>query len=85
MTFEALAADVGPRLEAALDAILSPDPAPGEIARPARLLAAMRHAMLGGGKVRSVRKGAREARAAPELRRPPRGAARSTTGCGAVT
>ncbi len=37
-------------VEAALETMLSADPLPGEIARPARLLAAMRHAALGGGK-----------------------------------
>jgi Polyprenyl synthetase len=41
-----LAADI----EALLDRLLGAAPAPGEIARPERLLAAMRHAMLGGGK-----------------------------------
>ncbi len=33
-----------------LDRLLGAAPAPGEIARPQRLLAAMRHAVLGGGK-----------------------------------
>ncbi|PZQ19244.1 MAG: geranylgeranyl pyrophosphate synthase [Ancylobacter novellus] len=50
LSFEAYAAEVGPRVEAALAALLAPEPASGEIARPERLLAAMRHAMLGGGK-----------------------------------
>ncbi len=36
--------------EAALDRLLSPTPLPGEVARPARLVAAMRYAALGGGK-----------------------------------
>jgi len=36
--------------EALLDDVLGAAPQPGEIARPARLVAAMRHAMLGGGK-----------------------------------
>ena len=36
--------------EAALDALLATAPLPGEIARPARLLEAMRYASLGGGK-----------------------------------
>ena len=36
--------------EAALTRLLSAEPAAGEIARPERLLAAMRHAALGGGK-----------------------------------
>ncbi|WP_073055702.1 polyprenyl synthetase family protein [Kaistia soli] len=37
-------------VEALLGDLLAEKPQPGEIARPARLLAAMRHAMLGGGK-----------------------------------
>lgn len=37
-------------VEAALEEALAPEPAAGEIARPERLLAAMRYAMLGGGK-----------------------------------
>ncbi len=36
--------------EAALDALLAPATLPGEIARPARLLDAMRYSSLGGGK-----------------------------------
>jgi farnesyl diphosphate synthase len=36
--------------ESALDALLAPAPLPGEIARPARLLEAMRYSSLGGGK-----------------------------------
>jgi farnesyl diphosphate synthase len=36
--------------ERLLDHLLSTEPLPGEIARPARLLDAMRYAMLGGGK-----------------------------------
>jgi farnesyl diphosphate synthase len=36
--------------EATLERVLSDQPKPGELARPARLLAAMRHAALGGGK-----------------------------------
>ena len=44
--FKAVAAEV----EAALGAALSAAPLPGEIARPERLLLAMRHATLGGGK-----------------------------------
>jgi farnesyl diphosphate synthase len=43
-------ASVAGRVEAMLDRILSPKAAPGEMARPPRLLAAMRHAVLGGGK-----------------------------------
>jgi farnesyl diphosphate synthase len=42
----AVAADI----EALLDRLLGAALGPGEIARPQRLLAAMRHAMLGGGK-----------------------------------
>jgi len=49
--------DLGQRLaqtaeaiERLLEALLSNEPAPGEIARPARLMAAMRHGALGGGK-----------------------------------
>lgn len=49
-SFEAHLAEVGPRVEAALEALLAPEPSAGEIFRPERLLAAMRHAMLGGGK-----------------------------------
>jgi farnesyl diphosphate synthase len=37
-------------LESLLDRLLGPAVLPGETARPPRLLAAMRHAMLGGGK-----------------------------------
>ncbi|MBG0798639.1 polyprenyl synthetase family protein [Methylocystis sp. L43] len=36
--------------ESALDALLAPAPLPGEIARPPRLLEAMRYSSLGGGK-----------------------------------
>ncbi|HZL41096.1 MAG TPA: farnesyl diphosphate synthase [Pseudolabrys sp.] len=42
----AVAADI----ETLLDRLLGATPGPGEIARPQRLLAAMRHAVLGGGK-----------------------------------
>jgi farnesyl diphosphate synthase len=38
------------QVEDALEALLSPQARPGETRRPARLLAAMRHAALGGGK-----------------------------------
>jgi farnesyl diphosphate synthase len=41
---------VAAEIEALLDRLLADGPGPGEIARPERLLAAMRHAMLGGGK-----------------------------------
>jgi farnesyl diphosphate synthase len=37
-------------IEALLEALLAAEPAPGELARPARLVAAMRHGALGGGK-----------------------------------
>lgn len=37
-------------IEALLERLLAPEPAAGEIARPPRLLAAMRHGALGGGK-----------------------------------
>jgi farnesyl diphosphate synthase len=43
-------AEVAEAVEATLDALLSDETRPGEIARPARLMAAMRHAVLGGGK-----------------------------------
>jgi farnesyl diphosphate synthase len=43
---KAVAADT----EALLDRLLEAKPAAGEVARPQRLLAAMRHAVLGGGK-----------------------------------
>lgn len=48
--FEELIAKVAPSVEAGLDALLAETPAPGELARPARLLEAMRWAVLGGGK-----------------------------------
>ncbi|MFC7054075.1 polyprenyl synthetase family protein [Hansschlegelia quercus] len=48
--FEALLSETAEAVEVALDSVLSPKPRPGEIARPERLVAAMRHAMLGGGK-----------------------------------
>ena len=41
---------VGAEVEAALDAILTPTARAGELARPARLMAAMRYSALGGGK-----------------------------------
>lgn len=41
---------VADKVEARLDALLSPHPLAGEIARPAHLLDAMRYACLGGGK-----------------------------------
>lgn len=48
--FEAALADFARRLEAGLAARLDATPRAGEIARPERLLAAMRHAVLAGGK-----------------------------------
>lgn len=48
--FAAALAASATRVEARLDAILSSRPEAGEIARPARLLAAMRHGVLNGGK-----------------------------------
>ncbi len=50
---EALAASLAQTaraIESLLDTLLSPRPAAGELARPERLLAAMRHGVLGGGK-----------------------------------
>lgn len=49
-TFAARLAAVAETSEATLGRLLAADPRPGEIARPERLLAAMRHAALGGGK-----------------------------------
>ena len=48
--FEYRLAEDARACEAMLDALLAPAPSPGEIERPARLLAAMRHGALGGGK-----------------------------------
>jgi farnesyl diphosphate synthase len=48
--FAARLAAVAADTEAMLAALLDETPAPGEIARPPRLIAAMRHAALGGGK-----------------------------------
>jgi len=42
--------EVGAEVEATLDALLTPTARPGELARPERLLAAMRYSALGGGK-----------------------------------
>ncbi len=47
---EARLATCARAIEETLDALLSPVPRPGEIARPAQLLDAMRYAALGGGK-----------------------------------
>src|SRR5829696_6306882 len=48
--FEARLAGVARTVEEALEAFLTDDVRPGELARPPRLVAAMRHAVLGGGK-----------------------------------
>ncbi|MCO6388198.1 polyprenyl synthetase family protein [Aliihoeflea sp. 40Bstr573] len=48
--FETLLAGAALRVEAMLDALLGAHPLPGELARPERLLAAMRHGVLNGGK-----------------------------------
>jgi farnesyl diphosphate synthase len=42
--------DVAAEVEAALEALLTSDLRPGELARPERLLSAMRYGVLGGGK-----------------------------------
>jgi farnesyl diphosphate synthase len=49
-SFKAALAAVASRTETLLDRLLSAEASAGEIARPARLMAAMRHAVLGGGK-----------------------------------
>jgi farnesyl diphosphate synthase len=49
-TFLARLAEVARATDAALDAALGGAPLAGEVVRPPRLLAAMRHAALGGGK-----------------------------------
>ena len=49
-TFTTRLSDAARIVEASLQALLSDKTAPGEIARPPRLMAAMRHAALGGGK-----------------------------------
>ena len=48
--FETALASTGIAVEALLDRLLADGPQAGETARPARLLAAMRHGALGGGK-----------------------------------
>jgi farnesyl diphosphate synthase len=48
--FAARLAAVAAEIETTLEELLTQTPQPGEIARPARLLAALRHAVLGGGK-----------------------------------
>jgi farnesyl diphosphate synthase len=49
-TFTTRLSDAARAVEAGLEALLSDKAAPGEIARPPRLMAAMRHAALGSGK-----------------------------------
>lgn len=49
-TFTSRLAEAAGVVEAGLEALLSDKAGPGEIARPPRLMAAMRHAVLGGGK-----------------------------------
>ena len=49
-SFETRLAEVAATVEAMLARLLADDPQHGETTRPARLLAAMRHAVLGGGK-----------------------------------
>ena len=49
-TFTTRLSDAAGIVEASLQALLSDKAAPGEIARPPRLMAAMRHATLSGGK-----------------------------------
>ena len=49
-TFTTRLSEAAGIVEASLQALLSDKAAPGEIARPPRLMAAMRHAALGGGK-----------------------------------
>jgi len=48
--FNTRLATVAAETEAQLDRLLRPEPVEGETTRPERLLAAMRHAVLGGGK-----------------------------------
>ena len=48
--FESYLASVGEALEAVLEELLASQPIAGEIARPERLIEAMRYAALGGGK-----------------------------------
>ena len=48
--FNARLTAVAAETEALLDRLLGAEPLAGETARPARLMAAMRHAALGGGK-----------------------------------
>ncbi|HEX8663867.1 MAG TPA: farnesyl diphosphate synthase [Beijerinckiaceae bacterium] len=48
--FETRLAETARAVEAVLEALLSDEARPGEVARPPRLIAAMRHAVLSGGK-----------------------------------
>jgi farnesyl diphosphate synthase len=48
--FASRLADVGAEVETALEVLLTPDVRRGELARPERLLSAMRYGVLGGGK-----------------------------------
>jgi farnesyl diphosphate synthase len=48
--FAARLAETGAVIERELDNVLSPEPRLGELARPPRLIEAMRYATLGGGK-----------------------------------
>jgi farnesyl diphosphate synthase len=48
--FERRRAEIAEATETALAGLLADQPQPGELARPPRLIAAMRHAALGGGK-----------------------------------
>ena len=48
--FASRLAEVAAEVETALEALLTPEARPGELARPERLLAAMRYGLLGGGK-----------------------------------
>jgi farnesyl diphosphate synthase len=48
--FASRLAEVGAEVEATLEELLVLEPRPGEFARPERLLRAMRHGVLGGGK-----------------------------------
>src|SRR4051812_47336757 len=49
-SFKDCLAEVAERIELLLEDLLAPEPPEGEIARPERLVAAMRHATLAGGK-----------------------------------
>jgi farnesyl diphosphate synthase len=49
-TFKARLSDIAATVETTLEGLLSEAPRAGELARPPRLMAAMRHVVLGGGK-----------------------------------